>query len=77
MISLLWQELVGGGSIGRPLDRAVRRDSALSWVYGTLELWRIGAVMSLSLACEDSSHSDPLEKMGMCSSPHGGLLIEW
>ena len=37
-----------------PLDRAERRDGALSWVYGTLELWRIGAVMSLSLACEES-----------------------
>ena len=54
VISLLWQELVGGGGIDRPPYREVRRDGALLWEYGTLDLWRIGEVMSLSLACEES-----------------------
>ena len=30
--------------------------------------------MSLSLACEDSGHSDPSEQMGRCSPHHGGIL---
>ena len=45
VISLLWQELVGGGGIDRPPDMAVRRYDTLSWVYGTLELWMIGEMM--------------------------------
>ena len=73
VISLRWQELVVGGGIGRPPNMAMRRDSDLSWVYGTLELWRIGAVVSLSLAYDDYSRFDPLEQMGRCSPPRGGF----
>ena len=41
VISLLWQEFIGGGGIGKPPDMVVHRYGALSWVYGTRKLWRI------------------------------------
>lgn len=53
LISLLWQELVGGGGISRPPDKALHGDDALPLVYLTLELLTIGTIVSFPLTCEE------------------------
>lgn len=63
MISLLWQELVGGG-IGKPPNGALHGDGALSLVYWTPQLLKIGKVVSFLLACEESSRSGLSGQMG-------------
>jgi len=57
IINILWQDLVGGGSIDKPPDRALYGDSALSLMYWTRELLRIDTLVLFPLACEELGHS--------------------
>lgn len=72
MVRLLWQELVGGGGIVRPPDRASYGDSAFSLIYWALELLRSNMVALVLIACEELSHIGVLGQMRRCRSHRGG-----
>jgi len=73
MISLLWQELVGGGGIGKPPDRVLYGDSSLSLVYWTHELLRIRSVVLFMLACEELCRLGLSRMMRRYNSHHGWI----
>lgn len=74
MSSILWQELIIGGCIRRPLEKALHGGNVHSLVYWTLKLLRIGTIVSLLLLCEESGHSSMSGQMRRCISHHGGIV---
>lgn len=56
MITLLLQELVGGGGIVRPPNKTSYGDNAISFMYWALELLRFNMVALFSIACEVLGH---------------------
>lgn len=72
MINLLWQELVGGGGIGKQPDRVLYGDGALSLVYWRPELLRIDSIVLFTLACEELGFLGLSRNMRRYSSHRGG-----
>jgi len=73
VILLLWQELVGGGGIGRSPNRALHGDGALLLVYWAHKPLRIGTVVSIMLAYGEINRTGLLGQMRRYGSHRGGL----
>jgi len=81
MISTLWQELVGGGGMGRPPDRALYGDVVLPLGYWEQESPRINIAEISPLASVELGRSGLQGQMRRCRSLHGrctsSVVVSW
>lgn len=81
MISILWQELVRGGGMGRPPDQALYRDNVLPFEYWEHESPRIGTIGISPLAVVELGFLGLPWQMRRCILVRGGctssVVDEW
>jgi len=81
MISIFWQELVGGGGMGRPLGRALYGDDVLPLGYWEHESPRIGTTETSPLAGVELGRSGLPRQIRRCRLLRGkctcSMVVAW